>query len=426
MAALNLHARQLSIEMRSRAVMNALAIYGSARCGWRLWRAKLCLLVSYRPLALGYKVLRTKAELISGKEKDLLGSWVLFTPAGSGAPTGVSARLRERLRGSACATASGLIGRRRPGSSCAELGRLQAARGPPRCTRARPTPGCRRGRCGALAARVAVFAIHRRACATHALFGRRLRRRARRVRRDDGGRRSPACAAPARPSRRPRSCGAFFQTRIADRFVDRARAPPPKQPMWRFLPSASPILRLPTLFTYPNTRPRTATTSSARRPRRSVSSHGGVPGPAHHASSSSSSDGSSRRRNRRGRRHRQARRAAGARRSRRGSSSRCSMPSAAKRRRSSGRRLVELEQYMPRRRHFACSNLLNGELYSHARTSLAERLGGPERRTCLRESRANDGAGPRAQNAERKTGFAGLDPKRPLTRCAARAPPATL
>ena len=89
---------------------------------------ELCLLVSYRPLALGYKVLRTKAELISGKEKDLLGSWVLFTPAGSGAPTGVSARLRERLRGSACATASGLIGRRRPGSSCAELGRLEEAR----------------------------------------------------------------------------------------------------------------------------------------------------------------------------------------------------------------------------------------------------------------------------------------------------------
>ena len=110
--------------------MNAkLAIYGSATdaagdcrsiAGFALELCLLlllCLLVSYRPLALGYKVLRTKAELISGKEKDLLGSWVLFTPAGSGSPT---RRRRERLRGGACATkasaaASGLIGRRRPG-----------------------------------------------------------------------------------------------------------------------------------------------------------------------------------------------------------------------------------------------------------------------------------------------------------------------
>ena len=78
----------------------------------------------------------------------VLGSW--FTPAGSGSPT---RRRRERLRGGACATtasaaASGLIGRGRPGSSCAELGRREEARGSPHCTRAPRPPACRSGRCG--------------------------------------------------------------------------------------------------------------------------------------------------------------------------------------------------------------------------------------------------------------------------------------
>ena len=66
--------------------------------------------------------------------------------AGPAQRTPTCAGRRARPRAGACATASGPTGRRRPGSSCAELGRLQAARGPPRCRRARPAPECRGGR----------------------------------------------------------------------------------------------------------------------------------------------------------------------------------------------------------------------------------------------------------------------------------------
>ena len=87
---------------------------------------------------------RTPRRRKVGRRSSRMASCLRF--AGPARRTLTCAGRRARPRAGACATASGPTGRRRPGSSCAELGCLQEARELPRCRRARPAPGCRGGR----------------------------------------------------------------------------------------------------------------------------------------------------------------------------------------------------------------------------------------------------------------------------------------
>ena len=103
-----------------------------------------------------------------------------------------------------------------------------------------------------------------------------------------------------------------------------------------------------------------------------------------------------------------------------------SMPTRPKRpKRSSGRRRRRA-CCSPRRRHFGLLKLIQMEAPCTPRRAPEATRRARATRLLAREPR-NDGAVPgRARkNDERKTGFTRLDPKRPLTRCAARAPPAT-